>query len=163
MVVRMVLNSLTWLNLGMYSANTQGSLPRSPPLKEVLPGTLDAPPVLSSQPLHAAASSWSWAVAAWSQSMDRASPHPSENTRPMLPVSFLGYRTFFLLCLNLQSVPWLGHTHSHTHPEISPLQSCTWHTLLRHTKALLSGPQLHVVKSCKCRILSNITIAMEET
>lgn len=71
------------------------------------------------------------------------------------------WRTLFPLCLKLPCVPWLDHIHSHTYPGISPLQSCTWHTLWGTQKAIFSGTQHSAVMSCKCRILSNITIVIE--
>lgn len=67
----------------------------------------------------------------------------------------------FSPCLKLKCVPWQVHMHSHTHPEISTLQSRTWHNLVRHTKAAFSGTKHTSVMSCNCRILSNITIDIE--
>lgn len=61
---------------------------------------------------------------------------------------------FFLYAWNW--IAFSGRTHSHTHLEISTLQSCTW-----HTRALFSGTQHSAVMSCKCRLLSNITAAVE--
>lgn len=73
-----------------------------------LQGRMDAPPVLLT---YATAPTWSWAVTVWSQSMGRACPHLPENPGHILDVSFLGWRTFFPVCLNCSVFPgWALYT-----------------------------------------------------
>lgn len=85
-------------------------------------------------------------------------PTAARKHQAQVTCEFSGVKNIFS-CVSETAVCSLAGPY--THPEISTLQRCTWHTLVRHTKAVLSGTQHGAVMSCKCRILSNITIATE--
>lgn len=136
----------------MYCPNTK--LPLQEPTTE---GSSSRRLGCSSSFVQPASPCWSWAGL---RTQARCAHIPQKTPGPCYLGAFWD-EEHFSPCLKLQCVPWLVHIHSHVHPEISTLQSCTWHTLVRHTKVVFSGTQHPSVMSCKCRILSNITIVIE--
>lgn len=155
-VARMVLSSLTWFQLGMYRANTQGSHHWRQFCQAPWMHLQFCPANLSMLQLPAGAGLWLPGLTA-----QTGSAHIPQKTPGPCYLWVFWDKEHFPLCLKLDCVHWTIYICSHTHLEISTLQSCTWHTLVRHTKAVFSGTKHRAAMSCKCRILSNITIAVE--